>query len=223
MLPTYRVVHARPHDLPLLPAIELAAARMLTGHAPLSVLGETTTQFAFRDAWRNGRLWVVLADQVPVGFAHVVVHEPGVAHLEELDVHPEHGRRGLGRQLVATVCAWAEEHGYRAVTLTTFRDVPWNMPFYERCGFVVVPSGEIGPALLSVVIDEYRRGLDPQRRVVMRRWCEAEHAPRVQHLRPTTLGSLGTTYAAAGPGHDHDGSSDAYCTSSAAPDCATQP
>jgi GNAT superfamily N-acetyltransferase len=204
MLPTYRIVHARQHDLPLLPAIELAAARMLTGHAPASVLGETTTQFAFRDAWRHGRLWVALADHVPVGFAHVVVHEPGVAHLEELDVHPEHGRRGLGRRLVAAVCAWAAERGYHAVTLTTFRDVPWNMPFYEGLGFVVVPSGEISPALLSVVIDEYRRGLDPQRRVVMRRACDAEHASNM-HMRPTTLASLEATCAAAGAGHDHNG------------------
>jgi len=164
-------VLARQHDLPLLPAIELAAAQMLIGHAPAAVLEATTTQFAFREARRHGRLWVALADQFPVGFAHVVVHEPGVAHLEELDVHPEHGRRGLGRWLVATVCACVAERGYRAVTLTTFRDVPWNMPFYESCGFVAVPPGEMSPPLLSVVIDEYRRGLDPQRRVAMRRAC----------------------------------------------------
>lgn len=184
LLPTYRIVHARPHDLPLLPAIELAAARMLTGHAPAATLGETTTQFELRAAWRHGRLWVVLADQVPVGFAHVVVYEPGVAHLEELDVHPEHGRRGLGRRLVGTVCAWAVERGFRAVTLTTFRDVPWNMPFYERLGFVAVPSGEITPALLSVVIDEYRRGLDPQRRVVMMRHTTSSHAYSASSTAP---------------------------------------
>ena len=222
MRPVYRVVHARQHDLPLLPAIELAAARMLTGHAPAAVLAETTTQFQFRDAWRHRRLWVALADQMPVGFAHVVVHEPRVAHLEELDVDPKHGRRGLGRWLIATVCAWAAEHGYGAVTLTTFRDVPWNMPFYERLGFAVVPSGEISPALLSVVIDEYRRGLDPQRRVVMRRWCEAEHAAKL-HMRPTTLAALDATCSVASGPPDHTESSHAYEPCAAAPDRATQP
>ena len=223
ILPTYRIMHARQHDLPLLPAIELAAARMLTGHAPAAVLGETTTQFQFRDAWRHGRLWVALADHAPVGFAHVVVHEAGVAHLEELDVHPEHARRGLGRRLVATVCAWAAARGYQAVTLTTFRDVPWNMPFYERCGFAVVPAAEISPAMLSVVIDEYRRGLDPQRRVVMRRPCEIGHAARHQHMRPTTLAPLGTMCATASPSHEHRGSSHAFHAASTAPDRATQP
>jgi GNAT superfamily N-acetyltransferase len=221
-LHSYRVVHARSHDLPLLPEIELAAARMLTGHAPAGVLAETTTQFALREARRHGRLWVALADQVPVGFAHVVVHEPGVAHLEELDVHPEHGRRGLGRWLVTTVCTWAMSRGFSAVTLTTFRDVPWNMPFYERLGFTVVPSDEISPALRSVVIDECNRGLDPRRRVVMRRPCDVEHASNL-HLGPTTLASHRALCSAAMLAHDEAASSHAFCPSSPAPDRATQP
>jgi GNAT superfamily N-acetyltransferase len=164
----YRVVLARPHDLPLLPAIELAAAQLLAGHAPSAVLRETTSQFALRKARRGGRLWVALADDAPVGFAHVVLHEQGVAHLEEVDVHPDHAKRGLGRRLVQTVCAWATSHGFDAVTLTTFRDVPWNMPFYARLGFEPVAPDSVGAELRSVIDDEIRRGLDPARRVVMR-------------------------------------------------------
>ena len=159
---------ARAHDLPLIPAIELAAARLLAGLAPASVLGETTTQFALRKARRAGRLWVGLSGDVPVGFAHVVVHEDGVAHLEEVDVHPDHARRGLGRRLVQTVCAWATSRGYHAVTLTTFRQPPWNMPFYAGLGFVPVAPDRVGAALRAVIDDETRRGLDPARRVVMR-------------------------------------------------------
>lgn len=164
----YHVVLARPRDLPLLPSIELAAARLLAGHAPSSVLGETTSQFELRKARRAGRLWVALSGDEPVGFAHVVVHEHGVAHLEEVDVHPDHGRRGLGRRLVQTVCAWATSHGFDAVTLTTFRDPPWNMPFYARLGFEPVAMHALSVALRSVIDDESRRGLDPARRVVMR-------------------------------------------------------
>jgi hypothetical protein len=55
------------------------------------------------------------------------------------------------------------------VTLTTFRDVPWNMPFYARLGFEIVPPEQVGPALFAIVEGETRRGLDPARRVVMRR------------------------------------------------------
>ena len=66
------------------------------------------------------------------------------------------------------VCTWAESKGYQAVTLTTFRDVPFNMPFYARLGFHVIVPEEFSPALRSVIEDETRRGLDPRRRVAMR-------------------------------------------------------
>jgi len=92
-----------------------------------------------------------------------------VVHLKEIDVHPDHGQRGLGTRLVGAVCEWAAHGGYTEVTLTTFREVPWNMPFYAGLGFEVVPASELSPNLLSIVADETRRGLDPARRVVMRR------------------------------------------------------
>ena len=49
------------------------------------------------------------------------------------------------------------------------RDVPWNMPFYARLGFGIVPRMQLSAALSAIVEDETRRGLDPARRVVMRR------------------------------------------------------
>jgi GNAT superfamily N-acetyltransferase len=171
MTPVYEVSIARATDLLLLPSIELAAARLLAGHAPESVLVETTSQQALRDALGRGQLWVARGRSAAVGFAHVEIREPTTAHLEEIDVHPEHGRRGLGTRLVEMVCEWAAEHGYRAVTLTTFRDVPWNMPFYAGLGFEEILWEALGPTLRSVLQDEARRGLDPARRVAMQRHC----------------------------------------------------
>jgi GNAT superfamily N-acetyltransferase len=181
----YRIAAARLRDLPLLPAIELAAATLLAGHAPMSVVAETTSQADLEDAQQRGQLWVALADGVPVGFAHIEVLEPGIAHLEEIDVHPEHGSRGLGKRLVIAVCRWAAAKGYSWVTLTTFRDVPWNMPFYARLGFEEIPAEELSPALLSVIDDETRRGLDPRRRVAMRRPCVTK-APADGHTDQAT-------------------------------------
>ncbi len=88
MTADYRIVAARPQDVPLLAAIELAAARLLAGHAPESMLNEATSPEVLIDAQSRGRLWVALADLVVVGFAHVEVIEPDVAHLKEIDVHP---------------------------------------------------------------------------------------------------------------------------------------
>ncbi|HET7041798.1 MAG TPA: GNAT family N-acetyltransferase [Gemmatimonadales bacterium] len=163
----YLILRARPGDVPRLAAIELAAATLLRGHAPDAVLREVTEEPRLRAAQRQGRLWVALADAEPVGFAHVELLEPGMAHLEEIDVHPDHGRRGLGRRLVAEVCRWAARHGYRGVTLTTFRHLRWNMPFYASLGFTPLPSDALSPALSAVVQNERRRGLDPATRVVM--------------------------------------------------------
>ena len=69
-----------------------------------------------------------------VGFACVEVVD-GAAHIWQLSVHPHAARRGRGTALVDAVCAWAATHGLPAVTLTTFRDVAWNGPFYAKLGF----------------------------------------------------------------------------------------
>jgi GNAT superfamily N-acetyltransferase len=176
MTPLYRIVEARPGDLSV-----AARHRARCCQPPCRACARVRTHRDGRprstgNGPRHGRLWVALTDDVPVGFAHVAVIAPHVAHLEEIDVHPEHGRRGLGRGLVMAVCGWAATAGYREVTLTTFRDPPWNMPFwnmpfYARLGFEVIPIQELSPALCLVVDDETRRGLDLTRRVAMRRSC----------------------------------------------------
>ena len=112
-------------------------------------------------------------ETVPVGFALVEMLGPRVPHLEEVDVHPAHGRHGIGTALVRMVCRWTATMGYAGITLTTFRAVAWNMPFYARLGFVEVAAADLTPAVATVVRDEAARGLDPARRVVMR-WRVSE-------------------------------------------------
>jgi putative acetyltransferase len=179
----YEIVLARARDLSQIAPIELAAARLLAGHAPEAVLKEVTSDEDLQAAQHGGRLWVALSSDLPVGFAHVELLEPNAAHLEEMDVDPEHGRRGIGSQLVRTVCRWAETRGLGGVTLTTFRDVPWNMPFYARLGFEEVTAPTLTPALQAVLEDEARRGFDPTRRLVMR-WRSPAIASRVRRARP---------------------------------------
>ena len=164
----YEIALARPEDIPHLSSIERAAATLLKGHAPGCVFGETTTGAEFDEARMDGRLWVARMNDVPVGFAHADTLDRTSAHLKELDVHPEHVRRGLGRRLVMAVCAWASAKECRSLTLTTFRDVPFNMPFYAQIGFEVIPTGELSSALHAIIQEESRRGLDPERRVAMR-------------------------------------------------------
>lgn len=67
-----------------------------------------------------------------------MLEERGTAHLQQLAVDPAHGRRGLGSALVDACCEQARQRGYGQLTLTTFRDVPYNAPWYARLGFVVI-------------------------------------------------------------------------------------
>lgn len=163
----YSIVRAESRHLAALPAIELAAAQLLQGHAPEHVLLETTSLATFAHARAAGRLWVALCDDAVVGFALVEMLTSGLPHLEEVDVAPSHGRRGVGTALVRAVCDWASASGYAMLTLTTFRDVAWNMPFYARLGFAEVSQASLPAELSAVVANETARGLAPNRRVVM--------------------------------------------------------
>jgi len=52
-------------------------------------------------------------------------------------------------------CAFARERGLRSLTLTTFAGVPWNAPWYQRLGFVLVRDDE---RLAALVRSESERG-----------------------------------------------------------------
>jgi GNAT superfamily N-acetyltransferase len=90
------------------------------------------------------------------------------AHIEQVSVRPDHAGQGIGRALIDHVGAWASGQGLRALTLTTFRAVPWNAPYYERLGFTEPPGGP-APGLAAIMAAETAAGLDPATRVCMRR------------------------------------------------------
>ena len=114
----YEIGLARAHELPHLPEIERAASAMFSvedlpaerrnAMMPVSFLEQTAAR---------GRLWVarLLAPPTPVGFAAATLVD-GSAHLFEMDVLPEHGRRGLGRALVLHVARWARAAGFASLS-----------------------------------------------------------------------------------------------------------
>ncbi|MBM4266466.1 MAG: GNAT family N-acetyltransferase [Deltaproteobacteria bacterium] len=168
MDPRYTIALARPEHVALLPEIERAAGELFRGRVALSLLNDTTDETDLREAQAAGHLWVALCGDAPVGFAVVELLAPDLPHLEEIDVHPEHGRRGIGAALVHAVADWASRARHEELTLTTFRAIPWNMPFYARLGFEELRPESLRPELVAVVADEAARGLDPAERVVMR-------------------------------------------------------
>jgi GNAT superfamily N-acetyltransferase len=163
---------ANPDEVARLPAVERRAARLFdnwlteTG-LTAEFLEQVSSMEELEDARVRGHLWVAVSSaDGPVGFAVVLVLDQA-AHLDELDVVPEYGCRGIGSRLLQAVCDWAGEAGYETVTLSTFRDVPWNAPFYERRGFVAVDHGNLPPEHVGLIDSERARGLRTERRVVM--------------------------------------------------------
>lgn len=164
----YRVVRAKGRHVPALPAIERAAAQLFPhDDLPVELRGDVFEHQVLAEAARDERLWVALtAADEPIGFA-LVTRVDGLPHLREIDVHPAHARRGVGRGLVEAVLEDAARNGHPAVTLTTFRHLSWNAPFYARCGFRELQSCELLPELRRVLEEEARSGLDPRKRVAM--------------------------------------------------------
>jgi N-acetylglutamate synthase-like GNAT family acetyltransferase len=90
-------------------------------------------------------------------------------HIEQLSVHRDCARRGVGRSLLEHAAGRASAAGLPALTLTTFSEVPWNAPYYERCGFRQLTGSELTPGLREIRRREAAHGLDGWPRVWMRR------------------------------------------------------
>jgi GNAT superfamily N-acetyltransferase len=169
LVPGDTIRPARAEDVALLAAIERAAAvRFADTGLRSDVLDGTVDAHELDEAVRQGRLWIAEHDDRPVGFALARVLDDGEPWLEELDVLPAHGRRGLGRALVDAVIAWARDGGARSLALATFRDLPWNAPFYATIGFGELPAAEHSPAHRRLIAAETAKGLPANRRVLMR-------------------------------------------------------
>lgn len=120
-------------DEPRIASIEAAADQLLVAQFGPELFTEVTSG---KDRVADPG-FVLVAGRPCVGFAHVL-EERGTAHLQQLAVDPAYGRRGLGTALVDASCEEARLRGYSLLSLTTFRDVPYNAPWYARLAFVVI-------------------------------------------------------------------------------------
>ena len=164
----YAIRPVRHAELPKLQSIEAAAAQLFR-HTPQSwIADDEGMALATLDHWFVlGKIWVAVDEQdEPVGFA-IARAVDGTAYLHELDVHPQHGRRGLGARLIDTVVTWARENDYPAVTLATCSNIPWNAPYYTRLGFRILQEDELGPGLQEVRAHELEAGWPAAERVCM--------------------------------------------------------
>ncbi len=156
-------------DLSVVQQIDWAAGQMFDEVGRPEVCGMLWHAEALTACRDQGRLWVITgADDRPAGF---LINDlvDGCVHVEQLSVDPGSARRGLGRALLDHAAERAAAVGLPALTLTTFADVPWNAPYYVRCGFRVLDDEEITAGLRAIRQREASFGMDRWPRVCMRR------------------------------------------------------
>lgn len=161
---------ARLEDLRVLREIERAAGAAFR-HLGMEEIAEddppTVAELAAFQS--DGRAWVAVdAADHPVAYLLVQAVDGG-AHIEQVSVHPDHARQGLGKALLDAAADWARRHDLTGLTLTTFTHVPWNAPHYARIGFQAVPEEGLTGGLRAIREHEAALGLDRWPRVVMRR------------------------------------------------------
>lgn len=162
---------ARADELETLRSIEVAAGRAFAEIAMAEIAADDPPPVEDLAVFqRDDRAWVHV-DEADRPVAYLIAElVDGAAHIEQVSVDPEVAGRGIGRGLIDHMADWAIERGCRALTLTTFAEVPWNAPYYQRLGFRVLAEDDLGPGLRRIRADEAEHGLD--------RW------PRVAMIRP---------------------------------------
>jgi GNAT superfamily N-acetyltransferase len=156
-------------DLPTLREIERVAGPWAEIGMQAIADDEPLSLDVLREYQRDGRAWVTVDDaDRPVAYL-IAEWVDGCIHIEQVSVHPDAAGRRIGRGLVEHLAAWARERAAPALTLTTFAEVPWNAPYYERLGFRGLADGELTAGLRRIRVAEAAHGLDRWPRLTMRR------------------------------------------------------
>ena len=132
---------ARPADAEFMPEIERAAGSLFEAVDGLAGLfGNRTIPLERLVRYiRKGHCLTAHSGERMIGF---LVCEPfrRELHIWEIDVHPDFQGQGVGAGLLRACMIDARNSGFAAITLTTFRDIPWNSPFYKSRGFEEVTA-----------------------------------------------------------------------------------
>ena len=157
---------ARAADAEAMPDIERAAAEVAYADEAAIDAARTRSPADYARLIRKGHCLVAHVGEVMAGFLAAQPFSREL-HIWEMDVAPAFQRRGIGSGLVRAAMIDARNTGFRAMTLTTFRDLAWNAPFYARLGFDEVTAIDAHPRLAGELANEVDDGLPADRRCAM--------------------------------------------------------
>lgn len=163
-----------PQDIEALQAIETSAAQLfldspypeLAGFPPYPC-DRYLQHMRAKDPVLLGS--IVLGQDRPVkaGFAVAEPLADGL-HLFELSVHKDWQGYGLGKAMVQQLQQIARQRGYGQITLTTYRSLPWNGPFYEKLGFDYLAPNLQSAEISDILRKEIKAGANQRDRCAMR-------------------------------------------------------
>lgn len=155
---------ARLVEVEAIRALERASAQRFLGLMDAIAADEPTPAPLLARRIAEGGLLVAEIGDAIVGFVMFRPLEGGL-YVEQLDVLPAFSGHRIGASLLDAVGVRLDKGG--ALVLSTFRDVPWNAPYYARLGFAEV--GALTPPMAEIRAEHLARGLDEGARVFMRR------------------------------------------------------
>lgn len=159
----------RPEELPVLQDIERAAGQCFRHIGMPEIADDEPLPLGELARYHHaGLAWVATRPTTPIAYL-IADRVDGNLHVEQVSVHPDNARRGVGRSLLDHLAVHATAEGARALTLTTFTEVPWNAPYYARCGFRPMDDNGLSPGLREIRLREAAHGLDRWPRICMRR------------------------------------------------------
>ena len=159
---------ARESELPLISALEKAGDQLFLTVGLHGIADAPAPEpDAYRPALEDGRLLVAVDERdAPLGFIRLEMLDGG-PHVEQVSVHQDRAGSGIGAALLAAAERLARARGHHRMTLTTFRDVPWNGPYYTRLGWSILPADDLPPELAAARRHERDLGLDEWPRQAM--------------------------------------------------------
>lgn len=141
----YEIRWAKAGDIAALISADRAASELFrpTGLVPdMAAIPESIPAETLAAAIEDKLVIAAATADRAVGFALCELRGDDL-YLDQLSVDPSHGRKGLGAALLDAVAALAERRERRSVILSTFRDLPWNGPFYRRHGYKELPRKQM--------------------------------------------------------------------------------
>ncbi len=165
----YRIERGLPAQAAQLQLVELAAGARFRDVGMADIADhEPTPKTIFEDRAAAGQLLVAHDDTCAIAGFLIWSAKDGMAYIEEVAVHTAHAGHRVGVQLIDRL-AQDVRGRFPAITLTTFRDVPWNGPYYAKLGFKEFPRDQAGPGHAQSWQDQADDGLDMSRRLFMSR------------------------------------------------------